>query len=1045
MVKLKPIWALLKCGLLVVLLLVIFAAVWLRQGAQSLNWAKPSMLATLNTADTPYVVNVGDMAIDWRDLSKLGMMRVQNVTLSGRGGAAFASLPEIYVTLDPLGFLPQRRLLNTIYVPQSKLFLTRDKEKRLRLGLAGGDSPMPPLALPEGQAQAKRKPWNGKLPFRHLKMDDLYLVISDEVTEKRLTSRGGSLDVGRSFGYYRGKLHLPFTYGEKEGRVDATIDSPERGLHVLEMALEEAPSDYLCILAACPGGLDFSGIVNVNAAVTLDDRMAPLGGEFGVSTDQLRIDAPARFPEPLKLSQSTLEAKAGDRMTDIQLTRLALAFEDTDITGSAQAMKKADGWYVNGNARADKLNIEKLYKYWPMNLAPDSRAWVTGSLKSGYGEDSTIRFQLTPADFANDTIADEAIEAYVNARDITVNYLSGFPEMHEVNGLVKFTGATITIDADRGTMLTGTTVSKVHILCPDLNNPATPMEITTTLSAPAADAATLLQLKHFTFDDALELNPATLKGNVSGTLALKFDAFSKDNPDAPPMPEGEISFDNVGYAVDLTLKDIAQPKFAGNLDIAAADGTLKADNQGMVFDGALRLGASNTLGVKATQQSGGDVVLAINGGIDRSQFQSLGLPDDRRFGEGTMKLLADVTVRKDDIAVNSGTIDLSDMAFRIPEIGWSKRRGAPATVAVSPKGKSYALDIQAAGLSAPGATLTFGPGMQVADLNIPRLRAGESDFGLRYQEKAEGFRVSLTGNTLDASQSYNGTDDTGAEHSLLRDFPAIDLTIDLGALILMPERPFTEVKGTLNCSRERCEAADIRARANNADIRATITQEGGERQFLMTSSDAGDFLRALDITDRMYQGQLTLKGTYDDSVTPPALPASLSIGKFKLRNSEILGRILSIGSLTGLANALTGSGIDFQKLEGQIRSQGGVIVITDGKAKSNALGITIAGTVDTNKSRLNLKGVLVPAAAINTLLGKIPLIGKLAGGDEGLIAFNFSVKGPYADPSVGVNPFSGLTPGFLRGIWGSNDPEPVEEGTETRPVPTRRHQRGVGQ
>jgi hypothetical protein len=84
--------------------------------------------------------------------------------------------------------------------------------------------------------------------------------------------------------------------------------------------------------------------------------------------------------------------------------------------------------------------------------------------------------------------------------------------------------------------------------------------------------------------------------------------------------------------------------------------------------------------------------------------------------------------------------------------------------------------------------------------------------------------------------------------------------------------------------------------------------------------------------------------------------------------------------------------------------------------------------VDTNTTKLDMKGVVAPAYALNSILGKIPIIGDIVGGNEGLIAFNYSVKGTYAEPDVGVNPLSGLTPGFLRGIFGVFDQKTPKEG-----------------
>lgn len=1057
MVKLKPVWKLCKLLLFLVLLLVLFAVVWLRQGPKSLNWAKPTILNHLNNPQNSYQVAVGDMAIDWRNISRLGLVRLKDVRLTGRDGATFAALPEIYVSLDIIGFLPNRRVLNSIYLPKPKLYLTRDKQKQLRLGLQGGDAPMAPLVTVKNEKPAA--PWNGKLPFRKIAIDDFTVVISDEVSGKTLTSKHGVVQLNRRFGYYSGKLELPFTYDKKRGVLMAKLHSSDWETHELNATLKYVPSDYLCMLVACPGGLELSGIVEGNITLGLDGRFRPYGGEGTLSTDSLTVTAPEWFPEPLRMKQSSVALSASDDMQRITLNKLELDMEDVYLTATAKARKREDGWHVNAHAQADKLPVGKLYKYWPQTLASNSRQWVTDSLSVGMAENSSLDLKLTPQDFTSPTLSDQALDATVHAKGMTVHYIPDFPEVTGVDGVVKFTGKTITIDAAGGTLLAGTSLSNTRVRFTDLHAPGTPMEVETTLNAPASDAATFLKLEHFAFDDGLELNPAKIKGTVEGTVKLGFDAFSESTTQEVAAAAGEaVHFDDVAYAVDLQLKDISQPGFAGLFDLRAASAKLKADNKGMALDGTIPFSPKSALKVAISQQSGHDVTLGLEGTLERPDLLSLGLPDDQRFGEGSMKLKAEMTLLKEDVQLKSGMVDLTDMAFRIPEISWQKRRGAAGEIAVSPKDKAYMLTMKAPGLYAPNATLSLAPGGQLRSLILPRVKTENSDFSFSYTNGKNGMDVVLGGNTLDASMSYMGSGASGTENSLLADFPAIQLKLDLGALVLVPDRPLSQVKGTLYCNALRCESADISARAGDADVQATISRPAGQREFLLTATNAGDLLRALDMTDRMYGGTLRLHGTYDDSVVPPALAANLGIRKFTLRNSQILGRILSIGSLTGLSNALTGSGIAFDRLTAAMVSQGGVIRISDGKASGNALGMSLAGIVDTRSSTLNLRGTLVPAAALNTIFSKIPLLGRIAGGDDGLIAFNFSVSGPQADPGVMVNPFSGLTPGFLRGIWGSNEPSADEiPQVEVRPAPAegkssaqqernagRRHQRGVG-
>ena len=72
------------------------------------------------------------------------------------------------------------------------------------------------------------------------------------------------------------------------------------------------------------------------------------------------------------------------------------------------------------------------------------------------------------------------------------------------------------------------------------------------------------------------------------------------------------------------------------------------------------------------------------------------------------------------------------------------------------------------------------------------------------------------------------------------------------------------------------------------------------------------------------------------------------------------------------------------------------------------------------------------------MLGNVPVIGDLlvSRRGEGVFGMTYSINGPAAQPRVGVNPVSALTPGILRRIF-----EPVREnsgGAHAMPPPNPR-------
>jgi hypothetical protein len=129
-------------------------------------------------------------------------------------------------------------------------------------------------------------------------------------------------------------------------------------------------------------------------------------------------------------------------------------------------------------------------------------------------------------------------------------------------------------------------------------------------------------------------------------------------------------------------------------------------------------------------------------------------------------------------------------------------------------------------------------------------------------------------------------------------------------------------------------------------------------------------------------------------------------------------------TLYGLVEALSGPGLSFARLVAPFTLTPETLALADARAFSASLGLTAKGRLDRRRRRLAVEGTIVPAYIFNSLLGNIPLLGRLfspeAGG--GVFAATFQLQGPIDDPQVRVNPLAALTPGFLRGLFGLGQP-----------------------
>ena len=115
-------------------------------------------------------------------------------------------------------------------------------------------------------------------------------------------------------------------------------------------------------------------------------------------------------------------------------------------------------------------------------------------------------------------------------------------------------------------------------------------------------------------------------------------------------------------------------------------------------------------------------------------------------------------------------------------------------------------------------------------------------------------------------------------------------------------------------------------------------------------------------------------------------------------------------TLYGLVDVLRGPGLAFSRLVAPFTLKDGLLELVDTRAFSPSLGLTAKGQVDLDADTANLRGTIVPAYFFNSLLGNVPLVGRLFSPERGggLFAASFRLHGDLDDPDVSVNPLAAL-------------------------------------
>ena len=229
--------------------------------------------------------------------------------------------------------------------------------------------------------------------------------------------------------------------------------------------------------------------------------------------------------------------------------------------------------------------------------------------------------------------------------------------------------------------------------------------------------------------------------------------------------------------------------------------------------------------------------------------------------------------------------------------------------------------------------------------------------------------------------------------------------------------------------------------ASGKPLAVAIKPEADHRRFTVTADDAGAVLSFFDLFDRIREGKL--------AVTARLGAPGVSEGTFRLTDFRLMEEPKSGRAATAkegrdgirqieLRRVEFDRSTDFDRASARFSQRDGVINVSDGVAKGNSVGATATGQIDLNNARLSLSGTYIPAYGLNNLVGKIPIVGAIAGAgaNEGLVGITFRVVGPIEDPILQINPLSAVAPGIFRRIFEFQN-EDISPGTGDPNAPVR--------
>jgi len=518
-----------------------------------------------------------------------------------------------------------------------------------------------------------------------------------------------------------------------------------------------------------------------------------------------------------------------------------------------------------------------------------------------------------------------------------------------------------------------------------------------------------------------ELDPAR---EVRGTGILSAQTFEGRVTQAQvgglTMQKGRVAIDWGGKVAKLEVDaDVIGPSAAA-LTIVDRAPLRVAEKMGVVPQ---ELGGSSESHVEVklplkSELDSGDVHVKVDSSLTDASLEKL--VRGVGFRDGTLA-----------VRVNDGVVEVEgDTTFTdIP--GPTEPAHAKVTYEPHENGTANRLQIDVTGQDLLAkATAMLANGV-VSTVTIDQLHIAGSDLSGVVTADRDTYLVSLRGKMLDLAEFLETRKPNGPLDQLHNAYEA-DFDFDQVRARLGME--LSGVRGHLSGGNGRLRTLQASGEvADGGPVHVVYGPRGDKQRLRIQCESSGALLRGLGIFEDAQGGRVTMVADIGEAGLGSDFEGRLYVREVRVMRAPVLAKILSLGSLNGIANMLNGQGLEFTRARIPFRWSGTAIEMHDALAVG-AIGLTAAGSIDRTKRWIDIRGRVIPAYTLNSALGKVPLIGTyLVGGEgEGVFGIDYSAKGSIEKPELSVNPLSALAPGALRKMF--IDPFKSDESENAPPL-----------
>lgn len=735
---------------------------------------------------------------------------------------------------------------------------------------------------------------------------------------------------------------------------------------------------------------------------------------FNLSLRDIQADATPILPRITSVKALNLVGQADADSRELIIERGEMAFfESLHVFNGRVVLNEVNEpkVLVLNNSMSGTLRPDEFLSLWPVEAIGGARRWIDRAVVSGSLTKLDAEISLDQEFFETRALNEDRIKLRFEGQNMDVQYMLTLPQARGVGGTGEIIGNRLFLTYGGGSV-DGVFLKDGTVEIPVLLPKGGDILVSANGYGQASDLLRVANSPPFEIANRYNVDPMDLTGQGQISLQVK-------RPLLEFFPREDIT-----YEVSGSFDGVNAPFQLGQYELTNGTIAMNANRERVIMTGPINIGPWRA--DVSWQETFGDTTslsqYGVSGEVTADVLDKLGLAS-RTWFDGSADVIIEAQGRGRDIVSADIDVDLTNSELSAERV-WMKPRSEPARLAgrlnrTLKSGYRFEdLDLTGAGIKVEGH-VELDSDFKPQTIDLARVQIDSLiDGALKVTpDRSLGqLGVTIDAQYLDVSP---WTEDLFVERESNLDVPLL-LRGKIDQLVLDSEYTVTDSIVDFSHTGEVIETARLEALSDGAPLWLELsTRADLKRQLTAKIPDASKAVTAFMGLNNTTGGQLEVTMNLPAAGEEGAYVGEANMRDFRLTQAPAMAQLLSLASLTGLADTLTGGSMQFDRFQLPFTMLGDGIAIRDARLYGPALGMTANGDLDLDLRVLDFDGTLVPAYTANSILGDIPVLGEIFAQEKGggLFALTYTVSGPFEKTQIAINPLSALTPGFLRGIF----------------------------